>query len=103
MTMQPFIPHRMGQAGTVCRESAERNVQELPCEDNTVNGVSDTDQEDTAKKALQAYEEFLDGENSVGDIDILYLTTPTGEPDKRFAIQYVILDSNGDDVPELHT
>lgn len=84
-------------------ESAEGNVQELPCEDHTVNGVSDTDQEDTVKKALQAYEEFLDGENSVGDIDILYLTTPTGEPDKRFAIQYVILDSNGDDVPELHT
>lgn len=84
-------------------ESAEKNMQGLPCEDDTVNAELNPDQEDTAQKALQAYEEFLDGESSVGDIDILYLTTPTGEPDKRFAIQYVILDSNGDDVPELHT
>ncbi len=84
-------------------ESAEKNVQELPCEDDTVNAELNPDQEDTAQKALQAYEKFLDGESSVGDIDILYLTTPTGEPDKRFVIQYVILDSNGDNIPELHT
>lgn len=84
-------------------ESAEGNVQELPCEDHTVNGVSDTDQEDTVKKALQAYDEFVTGRRKACGMDILYLATPTGEPDRRRTTEYVILDSNGDGIPELHT
>lgn len=78
-------------------------VQELPCEDHTVNAAEDTDQEDTAEKALQAYEEFLAGRRKVCGMDILYLATPTGEPDRRRTTEYVILDSNGDEIPELHT
>lgn len=84
-------------------ESAEKNVQELPCEDDTVNAELNPDQEDTAQKALQAYEEFLAGRRKACGMDILYLATPTGEPDRRRTTEYVILDSNGDGIPELHT
>jgi hypothetical protein len=84
-------------------ESAEKNVQELPCEDDTVNAELNPDQEDTAQKALQAYGEFLAGRRKACGMDILYLATPTGEPDRRRTTEYVILDSNGDGIPELHT
>lgn len=55
------------------------------------------------KKAIQAYEEFVTGESTACGMDILYLATPTGEPDRRYTTQYVIIDSNEDEIPELHT
>ena len=54
------------------------------------------------KQAVKMYQEFLAGERKVGDIDIYYLITPTGEPDKRYGTDYAIVDSNRDGSPELH-
>lgn len=53
--------------------------------------------------ALMAYNEFIDGKRAAGDeIDIDYISIPTGEPDKRYDTAYVILDTNGDGIPELN-
>ncbi len=54
------------------------------------------------KQALGMYQEFLTGERKVGKIDIYYLITPTGEPEKQYGTEYAIVDVNGDGIPELH-
>lgn len=48
------------------------------------------------------YNEFLDGKITVDGIDIYFLTTPSGEPNKHYATKYAFFDSNGDKIPELH-
>ena len=48
------------------------------------------------------YDKFLNGEQCVGDADIYYFITPTGEPDRRYGTDYIIMDSTGDGIPELH-
>lgn len=48
------------------------------------------------------YNEFLDGKIIVEGIDINFLTTPKGEPNKHYATKYALFDSNGDKIPELH-
>lgn len=53
-------------------------------------------------KVVQMYNEFLNGNRHVGGIDIYYYITPTDEPDKRYTTDYIILDSTGDGIPELH-
>lgn len=63
------------------------------------NGNSDTAK---VNRALQAYQEFLRGERSVGNEDVYQLITPTGEPERRYASRYCIWDVNGDGIPELH-
>ena len=51
---------------------------------------------------IQMYNEFLSGERCIGGADIYDYITPTGEPDRRYATDYIILDSTGDGIPELH-
>jgi hypothetical protein len=48
------------------------------------------------EKATEIYNQFLKGHVSIGEIDIDYLTIPTGEPDKRYAASYAFADSNGE-------
>lgn len=54
------------------------------------------------KQALRMYQEFLTGERKVGEIDIFYLITPTGEPERQYGAEYAIVDVNGDGIPELN-
>lgn len=54
------------------------------------------------ERAIQAYHEFISGERDVNGIDMDYISIPTGEPDKRYATKYYLLDVNRDDIPELH-
>ena len=60
------------------------------------------DKETLKEQAVLAYQEFVDGRRSIGDINIYLLAMPTGEPDKRYYTRYAIVDSNGDDIPELN-
>lgn len=55
-----------------------------------------------ADKANKMYNEFIDGKITVEGIDINFITTPKGEPDKHYATKYALFDSNGDKIPELH-
>ena len=54
------------------------------------------------ENSMQIYQKFLNGDISADDIDISYITIPTGEPNKRYSTKYAFFDSNGDKMPELH-
>lgn len=54
------------------------------------------------EKVIKMYNEFMDGKINVEGIDINFLTTPKGEPNKHYAAKYALFDSNGDKIPELH-
>lgn len=58
--------------------------------------------ENPSEKAIQTYQEFISGERNVNGIDMDYISIPTGEPDKRYATKYFMLDVSGDEIPELH-
>lgn len=74
---------------------------------NTSNNITVNSQEldlhsTEVEKANKVYNEFLNGNISVEDINIEFLTTPKGEPNKHYATKYAFFDSNGDNIPELH-
>lgn len=52
--------------------------------------------------AVSMYQDFIDGNISVGGWDIIEISTPTGEPDKRYGTDYTMVDVTGDGIPELH-
>lgn len=56
--------------------------------------------------AMQQYQEFLDGKQSVatayGEVNLDFITIPTGEPNNRYSAAYAYFDSTGDKIPELH-
>ena len=54
------------------------------------------------KSVIQLYYDFLDGNCEIEGRSISDIIVPTGEPARRYATDYIILDSNGDDMPELH-
>lgn len=56
----------------------------------------------TVQQVVKIYQKFLAGERKMGKIDIFYLITPTNEPNRQYGADYVIVDSNGDGIPELH-
>lgn len=58
--------------------------------------------ENESSEAEDLYDKFLNGEWYVGDTDIYYYITPTNEPDRRYVTDYIIMDSTGDGIPELH-
>lgn len=58
--------------------------------------------ENLKKQALCTYHEFIEGRYCVGSTDINMLVMPTHEPEKRYYTRYAVLDSTGDDIPELH-
>lgn len=48
------------------------------------------------------YNDFISGEIDFGPYNLEEISTPTGEPEKRYYTDYVIVDSNKDGIPELH-
>lgn len=58
--------------------------------------------EQEKKQAVLAYQKFIDGRSYIGDTNIYELSMPIGEPNRRYATRYAVIDSNGDDIPELH-
>ena len=51
--------------------------------------------EDFAEQAMLVYEKFLEGRIECDGIDIDFITTPKGEPDKRYDTQYAVFDCDG--------
>lgn len=60
------------------------------------------DKETLKEQAVLAYHEFLEGRRGIGNRMIGSLTRPDGEPTRYFLTEYAIIDSNGDDIPELN-
>ena len=58
--------------------------------------------EDFAEQAMLVYEKFLEGRIECDGIDIDFITTPKGEPDKRYDTQYAVFDCDGNGEAELH-
>ena len=54
------------------------------------------------RQAVGLYDDFIDGSISVGGWDIIEISTPTGEPDKKYKTDYTMVDVTGDGIPELH-
>lgn len=48
------------------------------------------------------YNDFISGEINFGPYNLEEMSIPTGEPEKRYYTDYVIVDSNKDGIPELH-
>lgn len=48
------------------------------------------------------YMEFLNGNLAADGLAITDITTPTGEPEKRYFTEYTFFDSDGDGLEELH-
>jgi hypothetical protein len=70
---------------------------------NLINAQGlELNQIDDTEKVINIYNEFLRGNIVVEEVDINYITIPTGEPDKRYETKYAFFDSNGDGIPELH-
>ena len=53
-------------------------------------------------QAVSLYHDFIDGNISVGGWDIIEISTPTGEPERRYRTDYTMVDVTGDGIPELH-
>ncbi|EOS19230.1 hypothetical protein C804_06504 [Lachnospiraceae bacterium A4] len=64
--------------------------------------ISTVSKECQRYKAINAYVEFVEGKRSCMGEYILELAMPTGEPERRNATFYYIVDSTGDGLPELH-
>lgn len=53
------------------------------------------------RNAIELYRDFLstkDIENS----ELYQVVTPTGEPERKYFVEYAMIDSDGDRIPELH-
>lgn len=70
--------------------------------DNLAQPKKSMNTENLKQQALWTYNEFIAGRHSVGSTDINMLVMPTHEPEKRYATKYAVLDSTGDEIPELH-
>lgn len=53
-------------------------------------------------QAISLYHDFIDGNISVGGWDIIEISTPTGEPERRYRTDYTMVDVTKDGIPELH-
>lgn len=62
----------------------------------------EADKETLKEQAVLAYHEFLEGRRGIGNRMIDSLTRLDGEPTRYFLTEYAIVDSNGDDIPELN-
>lgn len=58
--------------------------------------------EDATGQAMLVYQEFLEGKIECDGIDINFITTPTGEPDRHYDTKYAFFDCDRNGVPELH-
>lgn len=54
------------------------------------------------EKVKMLYNDFISGEINFGPYNLEEMSIPTGEPEKRYYTDYVIVDSNKDGIPELH-
>lgn len=50
-------------------------------------------------QAVKLYQEFIEGERTVGEEDITKISTPTGEPERRVETEYTMVDVTGDGIP----
>ena len=48
------------------------------------------------------YMEFINGDCAINGMMISDITTPIGEPEKKYFMQYTFFDSDGDGLDELH-
>jgi hypothetical protein len=71
-------------------------------QNDTVNTQENAMYPTETDKVIRMYNEFLEGKISVEGIDMNFLTTPKGEPDRHYTTKYALFDSNGDKIPELH-
>ena len=53
-------------------------------------------------QAVGLYHDFICDNMSVGGWDIIEISTPTGEPERRYRTEYTMVDVTGDGIPELH-
>lgn len=58
--------------------------------------------ESESERIIKLYDDFISGEINFKGYNIEEMSTPTGEPEKRYHTDYAIVDSNGDGLPELH-
>lgn len=58
--------------------------------------------ESESERIIKLYNDFISGEINFKGYNIEEMSTPTGEPEKRYHTDYAIVDSNGDGLPELH-
>ena len=56
----------------------------------------------TTENVIKIYDNFLDGKINIEGIDIYFLTSPKGEPNRHYTTKYALFDTNGDKIPELH-
>ncbi|WP_167956842.1 hypothetical protein [Anaerosporobacter faecicola] len=84
---------------TACTNSKGKKTTDKSITNNKQeNEIQSTEVE----KATKAYNEFLENKISVDGIDMNFITIPTKEPDRHYATDYALFDSNGDKIPELH-
>ncbi len=92
----------LGEAGVT--DESFSNIEE-PVEDRAEQLNEESGNTDI-ETAMRLYEEFLNNEivfeDEYGTIDMAWITTATGEPEKHYATKYTYLDSTGDGIPELH-
>lgn len=53
-------------------------------------------------QAVDIYQEFIDGKRTANGWDIVELSMPKGELERRDETKYTMVDVNGDRIPELH-
>lgn len=71
-------------------------------QENEIQSTENEIKSAEVEKATKAYNEFLENEISVEGIDMNFITKLTREPDRHYATDYALFDSNGDKIPELH-
>ncbi|WP_167956841.1 hypothetical protein [Anaerosporobacter faecicola] len=84
---------------TACTNSKGKKAADNSITNNTQEKEI---QSTEVEKAIKVYNEFLDNKISVGEIDMNFITIPTGEPNSHYGTKYALFDSNGDEIPELH-
>lgn len=89
-------------------EETDNTEMEIGCEQTEDTDINEEASDEVVdyETAMRLYEEFLNNEivfeDEYGTIDMAWITTATGEPEKHYTTKYTYLDSTGDGIPELH-
>lgn len=76
-------------------------IDEITLQDDATSNENYSQSEETSK-AIELYDEFLSNEISALGVTMFDMRIPTGEPNRRYYAEYAVVDSNGDEIPELH-
>lgn len=99
------------QSGNIIVQSVIQNKESLNYlqfasdEITLLDGTTSNENHSQIEEALNAiklYDEFLSNESSFLGVNMLDMRTPTGEPNRRYYAEYAVVDSDGDEIPELH-